>query len=198
LFFSEVYECIVADGVLETLIRQEVAKLKADIKREILEVIKGTSKGALEVILQQEVIKLKADIKREPLEVIKGKSKGALEVLIQQEVIKLKADIKSEPLEVIKGKSKGALEVLIQQEIVKLKADIKREPLNVIKAKTYLSYLYYVKVVANTSFGYYAYTLLPGCSQRHFVFFGFPIFDFKRMVIPQIRLSHLIRRLHYY
>jgi hypothetical protein len=78
LFFSEVYECIVANGVLETLIRQEVAKLKADIKREILEVIKGKSKGKVEVLIKQEVVKLKADIKREILEVIKDKSKGAL------------------------------------------------------------------------------------------------------------------------
>jgi hypothetical protein len=39
------------------LIKQEVAKLKADIKREILEVIKDKSKGALEVKIQQEVIK---------------------------------------------------------------------------------------------------------------------------------------------
>jgi hypothetical protein len=52
LFFSEVYECIVANGVLETLIRQEVAKLKADIKREILEVIKGKSKGKVEVLIK--------------------------------------------------------------------------------------------------------------------------------------------------
>ena len=82
VLLSKIYECIAANGVLETIIQQEVAKLKADIKKELLEEIKGKSKVALEVLIQREVVKLKADIKRELYEDIKGKSKGALEVLI--------------------------------------------------------------------------------------------------------------------
>ena len=47
------------------LIQQEVVKLKADVKRELLKEIKGKSKGALEVSITQEVLKLKPDIKSE-------------------------------------------------------------------------------------------------------------------------------------
>ena len=41
--FSVVYECVAANGALEVLIQQEVAKVKADLKRELLEEIKGKS-----------------------------------------------------------------------------------------------------------------------------------------------------------
>ena len=42
-FFFVVYECVAANGALEVLIQQEVAKVKADLKRELLEEIKGKS-----------------------------------------------------------------------------------------------------------------------------------------------------------